>query len=389
MKNYSFVKKAMLTFVALLISASIYGIKKEPCLPKDVCCEELAPGPFAFSYPIDEGFACPKDFYVYGEFLWIKPSEEGLEYAIRQNQTVDSSPFTYQFPLLGGEIKGFSRGSNEWDWKPGFRVGFGSLNLQDFWNVSIEWTYIRIKADSTASNMGSGVLLPLYFPRTEQSGGEPEDLDMALASSRWSGDYNTIDIMLGKPYHVSRYFISNPMFGIRAAFIDQDYHIRYFFSVNNSVPVKLGVISKNNAFLKNDYWGVGLKGLYKAQFRISSNWSIYSKTCFSLLFGKFDISQNSQLAPWSENGQRFFTYAVEDSFYTVLPNAELDLGFSWRKYFNHNQQKVSLNVGYEFHHWWNQNQTRKFFDHDPVATDTVSRGDLSFNGFVFGLNVDF
>ncbi|NGX40911.1 MAG: hypothetical protein KR126chlam4_00742, partial [Candidatus Anoxychlamydiales bacterium] len=31
----------------------------------------------------------------------------------------------------------------------------------------------------------------------------------------------------------------------------------------------------------------------------------------------------------------------------------------------------------------------KFFDGDPTANDTVSRGDLSFNGFMFGLHLEF
>jgi hypothetical protein len=82
-------------------------------------------------------------------------------------------------------------------------------------------------------------------------------------------------------------------------------------------------------------------------------------------------------------------YKTEDSFYCVEPNAELGIGISWGKFFHKNQYKVSLKVGYEFHQWWDQNQARRFFDTDPVANDTVSRGDLSFNGFLFGLNVDF
>jgi len=59
------------------------------------------------------------------------------------------------------------------------------------------------------------------------------------------------------------------------------------------------------------------------------------------------------------------------------------------KFYHQEQYKVSLKVGYEFHQWWDQNQARRFFDTDPSATDTVSRGDLSFNGFMFSLDIDF
>nr|NGX36413.1 hypothetical protein [Candidatus Anoxychlamydiales bacterium] len=298
----------------------------------------------------------------HGEYLLIKPSEEGLEYAMDQNATGGA------FPLQVGKVKGFSTGSDEWDWRSGFRVGFGFYAMHDQWNVSADWTYFRIKSDSDVSNGGSGVLLPLWWPPTGIN------LNIPHASSRWSGDYNTMDIMLGKPYHVSRYYISNPMFGIRAGWIDQDYHIRYY--LNNI---------ERNVWLKNDFWGVGLRGYYEGTFLLGSGWSLYGKAGFSLLFGKFDISQESDTTVVSPSVQ----YKTEDSFYSVQPNSELGFGFSWAKFFHNNQYQVSLKVGYEFHHWWDQNQARRFFDADPVANDTVSRGDLSFNGFMFGLNFEF
>jgi len=67
-------------------------------------------------------------------------------------------------------------------------------------------------------------LLPLWLAPNAGS------LNIPHASSRWSGDANTFDMMIGKSYHVSRYFVSNPMFGVRAAWIDQDYHIKYFIN---------------------------------------------------------------------------------------------------------------------------------------------------------------
>ncbi len=362
------IRQALFTLIGVLFLSSAFAIPKGPCdEPMDVCCEE-AIGPFAFSYPKDVGLSCPRDFYVHGEFLWMKPSEEGLEYAMDQNQISTSL-----FPLQVGKVKGFSRGSDEWYWRPGFRAGFGFYGMHDQWTFQADWTYLRIKADSDVTNGGSGRLLPLWWPPSVNAGVVP----LPHASSRWSGDYNTMDLMIGKPYHVSRYFISNPMFGIRAGWIDQDYHIRYnLFSV------------QRNVWLKNDYWGVGLRGYYEGQFLLGGGWFIYGKAAFALLFGKFDISQESDVIVGG-SGSTNFQYKTEDSFYSVQPNAELGMGISFSKYFHNNQYQVSLKVGYEFHHWWDQNQARKFFATDPAANDTTSRGDLSFNGFMFGLHLEF
>ncbi len=141
----------------------------------------------------------------------------------------------------------------------------------------------------------------------------------------------------------------------------------------------------------NGLWGAGLRCAYEGQFILGSGWSIYGKTAVALLFGKFDLSQQSENSTQSvsEPFNLLWEYKTEDSFYCVRPNAELGLGFSWSKFYHKNQYQVSLKVGYEFHHWWNQNQARRFFDSDPTANDTVSRGDLSFNGFMFGLNLEF
>jgi len=358
-----FYKLFLLLGFAFAISA--YAIPKDPCLPQDICCEDPAPGPYTFSYPKDVGLVCPRDFYAHGEFLWMKPSEEGLEYAMEQDAATE-----YTFPLENGKIKDFSSGSQEWDWRPGFRVGFGFYNNFDSWNIDVNWTYLRIKADSETEITGTDLaLLLLLYPITFNN------LSVKHASSRWSGDFNTLDLMVGKPYHVSRYYVSNPMFGIRAAWIDQDYHVRYFI-----------FYAKQNVFHKNDYWAAGLRGAYEGDFLLGSGWLVYGKAAFALLFGKFDTSQSSDF----ENVDiPLAKYKIENSFYSVQPNAELSMGLSWSKFFHKDQYKVALKVGYEYHQWWDQNQLRKFFDFNPVATDTVSRGDLSFNGFMFGLHIDF
>ncbi|MFA6119600.1 MAG: Lpg1974 family pore-forming outer membrane protein [Parachlamydiales bacterium] len=362
MNKNNLLNKVLFTIGSVLFASSAFAIPKGPCDVQEVCCEDPAPGPFAFSYPKDVGLSCPRDFYAHGEFLWMKGVEEGLDYAMEQDGT---NPKT--FPLTVGDIKGFSTGSQEWDWRPGFRLGFGFYSNHDAWAFDLNWTYIKIKANSTASNGSNGQLLPILLPP------DTTTFDMPLSSARWSGDYNTLDLGVGKPYHVSRYFVSNPMFGVRAAWIDQDYHVRYF--INDL---------KNNLNLKNDFWGVGLRGSYEGQFLLGSGWYLYGKAAFALLFGKFDVTQHADIV-----ASPLSTYETQNSFYNVVPNAELGFGVCFSKYFNKNQYQVGLKVGYEFHEWWNQNQLRKFYNANPVANDTVSKSNLSFNGFTVGLNVEF
>ena len=113
MKKNNFLNKVLFSVAAMLFSTSAIAIPNDPCAPKDACCDEPAPGPFAFAYPKDVGLSCPRDFYAHGEFLWMKPSEEGLEFAMDQDASSN-----YIFPLTNGKVHGFSTGSQEWDWRP-------------------------------------------------------------------------------------------------------------------------------------------------------------------------------------------------------------------------------------------------------------------------------
>ena len=362
--NKNNLSKVLLTFVAILFATSSFAIPKEPCESKEeVCCEDPAPGPFAFSYPRDMGLACPRDFFAYGEFLWMKGIQEGLDYAVEQD-TVGSV-----FPLTAGKLKGFSTQSQEWDWKPGFRLGLGFYTNYDNFSFEFDLTYIRMKAWSTSSNDGNGILMPLFLPPLASN------MTIPLAAATWDGDFYTFDFMMGKPYHVSRYYVSSPKFGLRAAWIDQNYHVRYFY------------LSENNVNVENDYWGVGLTTSYEGQFLLGSGWYIYGKALVSLLYGNTTVDQKSDVG--TVDAGVLANYVYYENSYNIKPAAEVEMGFSWGKYFNKGQYLASLKLGYQFQQWWNQFQARKFFDVNPASNDTISRRDLSFNGLVLGIGLDF
>jgi len=352
-------KSIVFCILALFLSFQSFAIPKDPCDDKNTCCDEAPVGPFAFSYPKDIGLACPRDFYTYGEFLYMKVSEDGLDYGLTDDFIFGSNPTI-------GDILGFSSKSQKWDWRLGFRVGFGGYLIHDSWNINATWTYVRIKADAQETIESGMGIVPLFLPHL--------GFVTSSASARWSGDINTFDIMTGKPYHVSRYFISNPMFGIRAVWIDQDFHARYFNGLN-----------KYNAFLKNDFWGVGIRALYYAEFLLSKNWNIFSKIAGCILFGKFDTDSHSEpvTSTWG--------LSVKDTFYSVQPNAEITCGINWKKFFHKDQYRISVHAAYEFHHFWEQNQGKiSFMNFPPTAAILQTpKGDLSLNGFSFGINLDF
>ena len=373
MKNWNLLNKVLITSVAALLAAtSAFAIPKGPAEsrlsdPRQMDqCAEVKPGPYAFNYSKDMGLACPSDFYVYGEYILMEAKEEGLEYAI--TQTDATTPTT--FDLSGGNIEGPSNGHHDWEWNSGFRAGFGFYMNHDAWNLDLKWTYIHIKNDTSSTMHNDGTLIPLWLPPSVTVGQTQK-----TASARWKAKLNTLDLSMAKPYHVSRNFIANPFFGVRAAWIDQDYHARYggIWATFDGAQVD----SSNN------YWGIGLRGGFGSEFLMGAGWSLFGNLSASLLYSKFDVTQQLALSGYA--------YEIDSDFYDNVPNVELVLGLSWGHFLNKNNSHIGIKVAYEFHDWFNQNQMRRFFGDSGniAANDTVSRGDLTLNGFSFRIQIDF
>lgn len=367
-----------IVFILLIIGfiSNGFASEKDICVKENVCCNTFS-DTFAFNHSKDLDIACPNKFYVYSDFLWMQSKEDALEYATfnkNQNLNGDFTP-----PLADGKIIDV----NDFDdYKPGFKIGFGSFFTKDKWNAEATWTYLKIKHTSEVS-VNQGYLLSQF------TGAFSDGFNIKTASATWSGDYNTLDLSIGKEYHISRYFISKPLIGIRAAWINQNYHVRYFptnISFNDSfIPFK-----KFNIFFDNEFWGVGLRGFYEGDFLLTKNWSIYGKVAFALLFSEFNTSQRSD----GTNVSQGVKYEFENTFFRIQSNNEIGIGIVYQRFFDKNKYLVSFKAGYELYQWWDQfNDARilgGYYDLSYLtSTVPLPNGDLSFNGFVFGLNIDF
>ena len=372
--NLTFNKVSMYLVAALLASTSAYSIPKEPCdiLQPPACCEKVQPGPFAFTYPKDVGLACPRDFYVFGDLLFLKAAEDGLDYAIE-----DSTAGSVAFPVAPGNIHGMSTQAHDWNWNYGARAGFGFYLNHDQWNIETRWMYLRINNDKTSYAPGE-TLSPLWAPVQLITTSE-------RASERWTATMNIFDICLGKPFHASRYFVLNPNFGIRAAWIDQDLLTRYswFYSFPAHPFVSNGIVEISSS---NNYWGVGIRGGLNSEFLLGSGWALFGNFGLSMLFSKFEIKQDSNGFVQSSNGD----FEVHNDFYSNVPNLDLTFGMSFSHLFSKNKNMMSFKLAYEFHEWFQQNHLRRFYSNTNFAyNQEVVHGDLTLNGLSFRVQFDF
>ena len=59
----------------------------------------------------------------------------------------------------------FSAENVQFDWNPGFRVGFGHKLDEQSWDVKLYWTYFRTSQDAQVSveNAQTGAVVPEFF----------------------------------------------------------------------------------------------------------------------------------------------------------------------------------------------------------------------------------
>lgn len=369
--NKSFSRVLASSVAALSATTSLYAIPKGPCDTKpEVCCEEPKPGPFAFSYPMDMNLTCPRDFYVHIDGLLFQAKQDGMEFAIQ-----DSTGAATDTPITHGRVEGFSNDHTDWDYNPGMRFGIGFYLDHDAWNIDFNWTWLNITDYNHANATTSGgVVLPMWLVGDDTVGAQ---FNGTRSSATWDTSYNTVDARLGKPYHVSRYLILNPHFGVRAAWIDQHFSVDYGGTNGGSA-------TRTIHHGDNDFWGIGSRAGIDTDWILGKGWCLFGNVAFSMLFGSFEIDQNLSIPGANANG-----FDLKYDFFQNVPNFEIILGIGWGRYFDKNKYHICLRAAYEFHEWWDQLNMRRFWDGGPnYDNDVVSRGNLTLNGFSLRLQID-
>ncbi len=362
--------KVLVTSFAVATAASAYALPKSPCEPRnDVCCDDVKPGPFAFSFPGDMGLACPKDFYVHVDGLAFQAKQDGMEFA-----TTDSNGLGA--PLTSGEVTGFDDNNSDWDFNPGIRFGIGAYVNHDAWNIDFNWTWVNITNYRAMTAQNGSVILPMWLLGTSTN----PTTSSITANATWDASYNMIDARLGKAFHVSRHMRLNPHFGVRGGWIDQHFSTRYGASVSTST------VANQIHHGDNDFWGFGGRVGIDSDWILGKGWCLFANVSTSVLFGKFDVTQSIQ--PTTTDGMN-----ISRHMYQNVPNFEMALGIGWNDRFFDNKYQISLKAAYEFIEWFDQLNMRRMFSGavssvSNYTNDVVSRGNFTMNGFSLRLQLD-
>jgi Legionella pneumophila major outer membrane protein precursor len=367
------------------------------------------------------------DFFFQGSALYWQASESGLDYAMtwRNNIPTDGAS-----PDFGGKGT-LHHPKFKWDW--GFKLGTGYNMAHDGWDLFLDWTRFHTQKQNAhcgnncpgssssvtpfiPGDNPSSVVYPLLFPANMIPG--PTDTDSCcnenigpgyLACMDWRVRLDMIDLELGREFFVSKWLTLRPHAGLRDAWINQRGSVHYQGNIISETTAADFAIA-----LKNNFWGIGPRAGIDGQWGLCRGFSLYSELAASLLLGYFKISEfqtpslavpsGSPAGPIIAAPTTVAIAGSDQSFrekYTAARMvADLALGVRYQTSFYDDSYGLMLDIGWEQHMFFGQNQlTRLTRSLSPAAfttnqnnnafTPVTNQGDLSTQGVTFTAKVDF
>lgn len=308
-------------FLALLTCISSVGYA---CVENNLgyCCDNEE----YMNYARPSFFRNFHNSYVDAELLFWNAHEDGLQYAANG------------FDLTKGHHDDL-----DWKWKPGFRVGVGTLFGCNDWDLSLTYTWYKNKANNST-----------FDPTGDTLGTWSEG---AQRFTDLSGDlhliFQTLDLALKKAFYVCDYFIVEPVVALRGAFIKERYNIDYV----NTIDVTFQNIRNSQRF-----HAVGTLLGVNTRWIIYNQLSLIAEGAFSILYGRYDVNRFSEFA---DNN-------IQSNFNTLRSVIQSRFGFGWTRcvYFG----ELDIQVLWEQQKWINHNQ--------------MLYGPLNFDQFVQNRNTD-
>ncbi|MBS0607093.1 MAG: autotransporter domain-containing protein [Parachlamydiales bacterium] len=297
------------------------------------------------------------DPYITADFIYWKSYEDGLDYAI-----TGVTPNTNN--AHHGSVK-----EPEFEWEPGFKLGFGLKFRHDGWDLFAQWTWLNeVESHSHAHASTNSIIYGSWTPNLIADNGSFDHSAIITnsngrAHAHWDMRFNALDLELGRNFYISRFLTLRPHFGFKFGWIDQDYHTKY-----HNLEGENG--TEYNIKMSQDFFGVGLRAGLDAVWYFTKHWGLYGDIAAAALWSDFDNHRKDSFA--TAFVPKYHTMRNHNSFFTLTEVVEFGLGFRYDTTFFVGDYEFYLQAGWEEQIWFNQNQ---FYD-----LNNDMSGNLTFQG---------
>ncbi len=299
---------------------------------------------------------CPP-FQLYGEYLYLRPLNADVEYAVPINGPIAAG----QVPLQEGRTATLNPGFSS-----GFRVG-GGIDLDRCTSISVTYTQYDNNIDDAISINPPLVIRAMVV--------HPSSLDAAAdwlaASAHQSIKFELADLDYRHVLFSNDCSTINYLVGIRYANLKQRFDSLFESIITENVNTEV------------DFDGGGFRLGLEAERDGRCNFSVYGKASASFLGGEF----RGTYLQSSANDPVIAQTDWKDARLVSIVDCEVGIG--WRSYKGH----VLASAGYMVSSWMNLVKTAEFISsvqankyHGP---DKVNGNGLVFDGFVANVTLNW
>jgi hypothetical protein len=314
------------------------------------------------------------DLFIFGDLIYWNAHENGLPFAIK-NAHSSNVIEPLNFNLADSKVKSIHS-----DWNCGFRVGVGYNLPHDGWDLSLSWLRLYTHGHKHTRAHSD----ELIFPTRAQ----PQDSLVNFAGanqakSHWRLRFNQLDLDLGREFFVSKWLTLRPHFGLRTDWVHQKWNSTF----RNFV---FAIPSKLELDYKDEWWGMGLEGGLDTQWGLGSGFSLFGNISGAILYGFHDIDFKDKNTPPQFNDNPKGVFVDMDYTYRVShPIFDLMMGLRYDHMFYDDRFHLGLQLGWEHHIYFSQNQFPVFADDVSIGSFVQNQGDLTFQGWTLAARFDF
>lgn len=371
-----------------------------PCVKKDPCCDKPCPPvcfekgypttaactPNAYNTPasIDAGW----DLFFTFNFTYWQAMQGGMDIALPAQATATAPVTGFTQSALGNSVI-----VQDFEFKPGFQIGFGWNGAKDDWALYGEYTWMRGTTNTTATppvpsassangvSIGTtGVLMP-----TSWLSGLYTNNATTNITSEWEYTFDILDFQLSRPFYSGARFTLEPFYGVRALWISQEMNLT---ATVLNVTGQTATTSPRSASYDSDSWALGPRVGFNGNWHLGYGIRFIGDTSLSLLFTRYtEVSQNVG-NPETALPPSVIEY---DNFDGLRPNLDLSLGFGWGRYLDCRRFHIDLAATYDFSIFWEQNMMRSLADLTANTTGHpgAAAGNLYLQGLTIKTNFEF
>ena len=161
---------------------------------------------------------------------------------------------------------------------------------------------------------------------------------------------------MGREYWTSKYLSFRPFVGLRIAFIDQDFEIQHKGGGWSRYTLINQDSFNNEIDLDNDFKGVGVRAGFDTVWNFGCGWGLYGNFAASIVYGRFSVDHDEEIRRAESPYDKIKILETKESFRASRAMLDLALGIQWRSLFCDCQYGFTIQLGWEHHIFFHQNQ---------------------------------